>query len=117
MGTSKHRKFDLNRIKINFYYEGDETLEKVDHRHCGVSILGDIQNPTGHGPEQHAVPDSALSRRLDQTISKGALQPQLFQDLLKHLFKIWARTLANINEYHSMEVKASMSFYTRDIFC
>lgn len=50
--ADKHRKFHLNIRKKCFYYEGDQTLEEVDHRYCGISILGDIQNPAGHDPEQ-----------------------------------------------------------------
>lgn len=44
------------------YFEGDQTLEKAAHRDCGVSILGHIQNPAGHSPEQPAVVDPALSK-------------------------------------------------------
>ena len=41
---------------------GGQTLEQTAQRGCRVSILGDIQNLTGHGPEQPAVTDPALSR-------------------------------------------------------
>ena len=44
--------------------ESDPTLEDIAWRGCVVSILGDIQIPTGHGPEQPAVADTALSRVL-----------------------------------------------------
>jgi len=38
-------------------------MEQVTQRDCGVSILGDIQNPAGPepGPEQPGLVDSALS--------------------------------------------------------
>lgn len=39
---------------------------------CGVSALGDIQDLIVHGPGQPALIDHALSRGLDDTISKGA---------------------------------------------
>jgi len=29
---------------------------------CGVSILGDIQNPAGHSPEQPAIADPTLNQ-------------------------------------------------------
>jgi len=37
-----------------YYLEGDPALEQVAHAGCGVSILGDIQNPMGLSPEQPA---------------------------------------------------------------
>lgn len=44
------------------YFEDAQTLEKAAQRGCGVFMLGHIQNPTGHSPEQAAVVDPALSR-------------------------------------------------------
>jgi len=55
----KHRKFHLNIRKL-FYYEGGCSLEQVYQSICGVSILGDIQTPAGHGREQSAVAVPAL---------------------------------------------------------
>lgn len=43
-------------------------------RDYGVLILGQFQNPIGCGPVQPAIGDPALSKRLDKTISRGALQ-------------------------------------------
>ena len=37
-------------------------MEQVAERVCGVSILEDIQNLTGHGHEQLALADPAQSR-------------------------------------------------------
>lgn len=37
-------------------------LEQVTQRGYGISVLGHIQNSTGHGPEQPFVADPALSR-------------------------------------------------------
>jgi len=34
---------------------GDQPLAQVVQGGCGVSILGDIQKPSGHGPEQAAL--------------------------------------------------------------
>ena len=42
-----------------FYCEGDSALEQVAQGVSGVSILGDIQNLTGHLPKQPAVVDLA----------------------------------------------------------
>ncbi|KAK4827437.1 hypothetical protein QYF61_017994 [Mycteria americana] len=47
------------------HFEGDRTVEQVVLRSCGISILGDIQNPTGHGPEQLALMEHSLSRRVE----------------------------------------------------
>ena len=49
-----------------FYGEGGQTLAQAAQRGCGVFILGDTQNLTGHGLEQ-----PALSRGLDQMISSS----------------------------------------------
>ena len=59
----KYKKFHLNIRENLFSCEGDCTLEQVAARGCGVSVLGDIKNPTGHGPGQPAVVDTTLSRR------------------------------------------------------
>lgn len=39
--------------------------EQVSQRGWGVTILGDIQNLTGYGPEQSILANPTLSRRLD----------------------------------------------------
>lgn len=38
--------------------EGDQALKQVAQGVCVVSILGDIQNPTGHKPEQPSAADT-----------------------------------------------------------
>lgn len=55
--------------------------------------------------EQEVGPDN-LQRYLPVSAVLGVVK----------MFKIWGRTLANISEYHSMEVTASMSFYTQEIY-
>jgi len=42
-----------------FYNEGGRTLEQVTWRGSGVSICGDTQNLTGHGPGKPALADPA----------------------------------------------------------
>lgn len=53
MGTN----FEIQEIQFKhkkklFYHEGGQTLAQVAQRGCGITILGDIQNSTGQGPEQ-----------------------------------------------------------------
>lgn len=43
---------------IYFYCLIGQIVEQVAQRGCGISILEDIQNMTGHGLEQSAVADS-----------------------------------------------------------
>jgi len=41
--------------KKAFYCTDDQALAQAAQRVCGVSILGDIQNPTGHSARQPAL--------------------------------------------------------------
>lgn len=41
------------------YNEGGKTLAQATQRGCGVTISEDIQSPTGHGPGQTALADTA----------------------------------------------------------
>ena len=50
----KHVKFHLN-LRKHFCCEGDRALAQVAQSSGGVSILGDIQKPSGHGPGQPAL--------------------------------------------------------------
>lgn len=54
-----------------FYCKCDQTLGQVAQKSYGVSILADVQTPTGHNPGQAALMDPALSRclRLDKLLS------------------------------------------------
>lgn len=76
-------KLHLNTIKDYYYCAGAQTLEQVAQRHCGVSILGEVQNSTAHGPGQPALGDPALSSRLNCTVLRGPIQPRLFCDPVK----------------------------------
>lgn len=42
-----------------FYCEDDQALPQIVQRGCGISILGDVQNPSGHRSGQAAQGDSA----------------------------------------------------------
>jgi len=50
--VKKIREKILNIRKLFFYCEGDQTLTHITQRGGGQFVLGDIQNPSGHGPEQ-----------------------------------------------------------------
>lgn len=52
----------LIKYKKKNLWEGGETLAQIAWGGYGVSTLGDIQSPTGHGPGQPAVADPALSK-------------------------------------------------------
>ena len=51
-------------VNINKFFciGGDQAVAQVPQRGCRVSMLGDIQNPTGHSPGQLPVRDPVLSR-------------------------------------------------------
>ena len=48
----KDVKFHLSGTKIFFCCEDGQTLEQAAQRACEVSVLGNIQDPTGHSLEQ-----------------------------------------------------------------
>lgn len=49
-----------------FYCEGPQTQEQVVQRGCRVSICGETQNSTMHGPRQPALSDPAWEVGLDE---------------------------------------------------
>lgn len=57
--TGKFEKFYLN-LEENFYYEESQMLKQVTQSDSQVSVLGDGQSLTGHGPWTPAVHDLAL---------------------------------------------------------
>lgn len=58
------------------YYEHGQTLEQVTWIHYGVFIPENIKNLSGHGLEQCALADPALSRWWDKIICRGTFQLQ-----------------------------------------
>ncbi|KAK4832687.1 hypothetical protein QYF61_025148 [Mycteria americana] len=72
----KNRKFHLNMRKYFFTVRVVQTLAQVAQRGCGVSIPGDIQNLTEHGPGQAALADPALNSPKGR---KGSCGPQMGQ--------------------------------------
>lgn len=57
-----------------FHCEGDRALAQLTLGGCGVSILGDIQKLSGHGPRQPGLGDSAWAWGLGQVTSRGSSQ-------------------------------------------
>jgi len=71
----KHRRLLLN-IRKHFHCEGDRMLAQVAYRGCRLSILEDIQKPSGHGPSQPAAGVPARVGQLGKIPSRGPFQPQ-----------------------------------------
>lgn len=57
----KYRKFSLTINKTPHFVLGrgevGQTLEQVFQTGCGISVLGDTENPMGHSSEQPGVGD------------------------------------------------------------
>ena len=68
----KHRRLCMN---IRNHCEGDSTLAQVAQDSCGVSIPGDTEKLSGHGPGQPALCGPASAGGLDQMTSRGLFQP------------------------------------------
>ncbi|KAK4823564.1 hypothetical protein QYF61_003568 [Mycteria americana] len=68
--------------KKQFYYVSSQTLEQIAETGCEVSVLGDIQKPLGHSPQQTALADPVLSRDLDLMISRITVTTQCTTKLL-----------------------------------
>jgi len=64
--------------EILFHCEGDQALAQVVQGGGGVSVLGDTEKPSRHGPGQTALAGPGGARGLDHTTSRGAFQPQSF---------------------------------------
>ena len=71
-----------------FHCEGDWGLAKVTQGGCRVSIHGDIQKPSGHGPGQLPQGVSAWAAGLDQITSRGVFQPQPLHDSMNSFFQL-----------------------------
>lgn len=68
--------------KKHFYYVSSQTLEQITETGHEVLILGDIQQPTGHGPQQTALADPVLSRELGFVDLRSSLLTSVFFCLL-----------------------------------
>lgn len=58
-------------------------LVQVAQRGYGVSSLGNIQNPCGHGAGQSTLRGPSLLEMLEQMNSRGPLWPKPFCDSVK----------------------------------
>lgn len=72
----KHKKFNMNVRKPFFHCESGWALAQAAERDCGVSILGNTQNSTGHDPGHLALAELAWERGFDKTVSRGTIHPQ-----------------------------------------
>lgn len=90
MGTSGNTRNSTSEKKL--YCEGDWTLGQASQRDCGVSILGNTQNPSGRSPERPAVVNLALKRGLDESISWGPFQPHPLSDSGITVLENWWRS-------------------------
>lgn len=63
-----------------FHCEGHWTLAQIAQNSGGVFVLGEIQKPSGHGPEEPALGGHAWAGGLDQLTPRGRCQPQLSSD-------------------------------------
>ena len=78
----KNGKFSLNIKETLCHYEGDQAVPQIAQGGCGVSIVGDTQNSSGHGLGHPALGGSIWAGGLDQMTSRGPFQPQPFCDSL-----------------------------------
>lgn len=70
---TENQEITFKHEKKTFYCEGKEIPEQVAQSCYGVSTATDIQNLTGHSPEQHAGSDSALIRGIGLHDLEGCL--------------------------------------------
>lgn len=54
-----------------FHCESDGALAQIAQRGGGVFVFGDLQKPSGHGPEQSSLGDPAWAGMLDHMTSGG----------------------------------------------
>lgn len=81
------------------HYPGRFLEEVVE---CPSSEI--IPNPTGHGPEQHALVDPALSRGLEWIISTHPFQPRSFCHSVSQNLAWAVLHSSNINEDFVVDV-------------
>lgn len=63
-----------------FYCDCDWALAQLAQRSSNVSLPGDIQKLSGHGPGQLTLGGSAWAGELDKMTSRGPIPPQLICD-------------------------------------
>lgn len=75
ISTYWNRNHSLRTPQNTFYSKGDQALVQIAQKGCGVSILGDIPKPFGHGSVQ-----PAWEEVLCQLTSRGPFKPQWYCD-------------------------------------
>lgn len=86
-----HENSCLNIRNTFFYSEDDQTQKVVAQRGCGISILGGIQNLTGHYPRPLAPADCAWPGGLEKTNSMGAFpSQQAFDSVTLRAWLLWS---------------------------
>ncbi|XP_009876366.1 PREDICTED: anion exchange transporter-like, partial [Apaloderma vittatum] len=99
---------------VNMVFPHKASLEQIDQRDCRVCILGDIQTPADHGPEQPAIADPALSIVSRDTsnlirLEVGGDQERVFEDLQRQIFSGKLRHLMS-NSLPSGGLRKRMEF-------
>lgn len=72
----KCKKFPVNMRKL-FSMGVAEPLAQVAQKGFGVSLPGDNQNPSGHGPEQLTLGVPPRAEGLDKVTYRGPFQPTI----------------------------------------
>ena len=91
-----------------FHYEDDQALEQVAQGCCGVSILRDVQKPSGPKPGQLALGGPTWAVGLDRMTSAGYFQPQPIYDsvnLHKNILKLSFLTAASGGCYQCTHIQ------------
>lgn len=69
MGMNWNREISVKhthkKLSTGFYFCSGSTLEQFAQRGCKVSVLEDVLNTIGHGPQHPALADPAFSRSVD----------------------------------------------------
>lgn len=63
-GSAPKLKYSKSPFKYNkpFHYKDGQLMKQADQKGYEVSVLGDIENPTGHDPSKLAVVNPTLKR-------------------------------------------------------
>ena len=75
MGTTETQEAPSEHQETLFNCEGARVLAQVAQGSGGVSILGGIKKPSGHGPGQPALGGPARAGGLDQLAFRGPFPP------------------------------------------
>ena len=85
MGTNWNTRNCIKQKKN--YCEGGQILKQIAQRVSEYSLLGDIQNPTGHSPGQPSLSDPAQSKVVEQDNILRCLPTSAFLYIWKNYFQ------------------------------